>query len=91
MPDDVTPPIITDDSSIIDAFNTDMEDVVAAGKEALSQAHILNAIRVGDYGSGLQELYNNMLYIPYKLQHECIPLSKRLSISFPFWPGENNG
>tara|TARA_R100001163_G_C5058596_1_gene195247 strand:+ start:533 stop:1018 length:486 start_codon:yes stop_codon:yes gene_type:complete len=33
----------------------------------------------------------DMLYIPYKLQHECIPLSKRLSISFPFWPGENNG
>ena len=38
MPDDVTPPIITDDSSIIDAFNTDMEDVVAAGSLAGSGA-----------------------------------------------------
>ncbi len=28
----------------------------------------------------------DMLYIPFKYKHECVPLSKRLSISFPFWP-----
>ena len=28
----------------------------------------------------------DMLYIPFKYKHECVPLSKRLSVSFPFWP-----
>ncbi len=27
----------------------------------------------------------DMLYIPYKWKHECIPTQKRLSLSFPFW------
>jgi hypothetical protein len=27
----------------------------------------------------------DMLYIPYKWKHECIPTEKRISLSFPFW------
>ena len=27
----------------------------------------------------------DMIYIPYKWKHECIPTEKRLSLSFPFW------
>lgn len=27
----------------------------------------------------------DLLYIPYKWKHECIPFEKRLSLSFPFW------
>lgn len=27
----------------------------------------------------------DMIYIPYKWKHQCIPTEKRLSLSFPFW------
>jgi len=30
----------------------------------------------------------DLLYIPYKWNHMCIPLEKRISLSFPFWPEE---
>jgi hypothetical protein len=31
----------------------------------------------------------DLLYIPYEWKHECIPLEKRISLSFPFWPEES--
>ena len=31
----------------------------------------------------------DMLYIPCKWEHECIPSEKRISVSFPFWPVDN--
>jgi|TARA_R100000084_G_scaffold87798_1_gene42101 hypothetical protein len=27
----------------------------------------------------------DMIYIPYKWKHQCVPTGKRLSLSFPFW------
>jgi len=27
----------------------------------------------------------DLLYIPYKWKHKCIPIEKRISLSFPFW------
>ena len=27
----------------------------------------------------------DLLYIPYKWKHECVPTEKRISLSFPFW------
>ena len=28
---------------------------------------------------------NDIIYIPKMVEHECIPLGKRISLSFPFW------
>jgi len=28
---------------------------------------------------------NDLIYIPKMVEHECIPMGKRISLSFPFW------